>query len=160
MLTKSNTSQSIKKEGVKLSLSSQQWCVLLPPPKRKINQFRFNNFQFSGCGTVTLFPKNDGLFLPPQPLPPPPKKKKTPKNFLKSALKESWHLFDPPPCSKVTYIAARPGIYRASVFGLRHGWTSTRGKSEMVTRDLGGGKFGNKWGVPKMVVPNNHWFSY
>lgn len=67
---------------------------------------------------------------------PPPKKTENAQNFLKSALKESWHLFDQPPCSKVTYIAARPGIYRASVFGLRHGWTVTRGKSDITRGSL------------------------
>lgn len=99
----------------------------------KINQFRFKNFQFSGCYINPHFFPRMVCFSSPLP---PPKKTENAQNFLKSALKESWHLFDQPPCSKVTYIAARPGIYRASVFGLRHGWTVTRGKSDITRGSL------------------------
>lgn len=112
---------------------------LLP---KKINQFRFNNFQFSGCRTVTFFSRMGCFSSRP---PPYPSQKKNAQNLLRSAWKKvgtsstsrlvvRWHTsprgqgFTEPRC-RVTSRVDRV----------------TRGKSEMVTRDLGGGKFGNKW---------------
>lgn len=88
MWNKCNTSQSIKKKkGVKLSLVSQQWCVLLPPPKQKSTSFVSIIFNFQGVKSHFIH-KNVVFFFPPTPTPP----KKTTKKRPKTSWNPLWKL--------------------------------------------------------------------